>query len=74
MNGSYYVGWCGRFFTGKAERRHVIEWLQNLMEETRWPLKTSMERLRRIWAGEDVTLSVPGQTQLTPEQAGSVNT
>lgn len=55
INGTHSVAWCAQYFTGKQEQRQVIAWLKSFMEKTKWPNKTSYERLEEIWSGKRKT-------------------
>jgi hypothetical protein len=52
INAAALIAWCAQFLLDQGERNAVIEWLQNLMQTSRWPNQTCTQRLQRIWAGQ----------------------
>lgn len=51
INGAYLTAWCGRFLTGKEERRTLTTYLEQFKVDTGWPNRTCVDRLRQIWGG-----------------------
>jgi hypothetical protein len=49
INGGHLAYWCGQFFTGVEEQRIILNWLNDFMEKTKWPNKTTIERLKGLW-------------------------
>jgi hypothetical protein len=61
INAAALIAWCAQFLLDQRERSAVIEWLQNLMETSRWPNKTCTQRLQRIWAGQQSSWTADAQ-------------
>ncbi|CAH0033266.1 unnamed protein product [Clonostachys rhizophaga] len=49
INGAHHAYWCGQFFTGCEEQRTLLRWLNDFMEQSKWPNKTTIKRLQELW-------------------------
>lgn len=62
INGAHLSYWCGQFFTGRDEQTTLLNWLRNSMDKIKWPNRTCIERLQKLWgmkASVDGTLDSP---------------
>ncbi|KAL2848602.1 hypothetical protein BJX68DRAFT_267468 [Aspergillus pseudodeflectus] len=60
INGAHLAYWCGQFFTGREEQIKLLEWLEGFMQKTKWPNKTCIMRLQKLWGISD------GQSTTSP--------
>ncbi|KFX89387.1 hypothetical protein O988_08645 [Pseudogymnoascus sp. VKM F-3808] len=49
LNGSHLMAWCGQFFSGRDERKFLLDFLSEFGHRTKWPNQTSCERLMELW-------------------------
>ncbi|KAL4896718.1 hypothetical protein BDV59DRAFT_199069 [Aspergillus ambiguus] len=49
INGAHLAYWCGQFFTGRDEQGKLLDWLERFMERVKWPNRTCIERLQKLW-------------------------
>lgn len=52
MNGSHLVAWCGQYLTQRSQQDALVDWLHSSMSRSKWPNRTVISRLQRIWDGQ----------------------
>jgi hypothetical protein len=51
INGSHLLSWCAQYLIQPAERKAVLDWLEETMADSKWANKTCIRRLKQIWDG-----------------------
>ncbi|KAL4894226.1 hypothetical protein BDV59DRAFT_16099 [Aspergillus ambiguus] len=49
LNGSHLMAWCGRFLSGRAEQKCLLEFLTEFSQNTKWPSGVDCTRLEESW-------------------------
>ncbi|KAL2871154.1 uncharacterized protein BJX67DRAFT_377756 [Aspergillus lucknowensis] len=59
INGAHLAYWCGQFFMGRDEQSALLKWLERFMQNIKWPNRTCVVRLQKLWGIPDHGSSPP---------------